>query len=56
MRLNLGKYQLKLFKNSNQSLKPHQFPALVNVRAEEFSKEVESAPYAWLLNPMASSV
>ena len=43
----------KLLTNGDKPPKPHLFPALVNIKAEEFFEEIKSAPYAKLLNPQS---
>lgn len=43
----------ELLTNSHKPPKPHQFPALINIKADEFFEEIKSASYAKLLNPAA---
>ena len=41
----------KLLSNGNKPPKPHKFPALINIKAEEFFDSIKSTNYAKMLNP-----
>lgn len=46
----------KLLSGNEKPPQPHKFPALINIKAEEFFEAIKSAPYAKMLNPGAAKI